>query len=139
MSHPLYKRGDVWIANLGENEGSEQREKRPVLIIQNNTGNHHSPTVIVAAITDARKKNLPTHVHVSADLTGLLKDSTVLLEQVRTIDKSKLGNKVYSLPPRIMYEVDIRLKVSLGLPLEDFEEKLIYPERGDSHAHGNNN
>ena len=114
------RRGDVWLADLGNNEGSEQRGIRPVLIIQNNVGNHFSPTVIVAAITDFGKRYMPTHVVLQSGARGLHKDSQVLLEQIRTIDKQKLIKKIYKLPAVMMLDVDYKIKISLGLvPVEE--------------------
>ncbi|NHN33515.1 type II toxin-antitoxin system PemK/MazF family toxin [Paenibacillus agricola] len=108
------QRGDVWVADLGTPNGSEQRGTRPVLIIQNDVGNQHSPTVIVAALTDSGKRYMPTHVPVSAR-DGLKKDSVVLLEQVRTIDKSLLRDWVCELSEDEMVKVNYAIRVSIGL------------------------
>lgn len=108
----VVKRGDIFIADLGENEGCEQRGRRPVLIIQNDVGNHYSPTVIVASITDANKRYMPTHVLIDSPMR---KKSVVLLEQIRTIDKCKLMNKAGTISETTMKKVDDKLKVSLGL------------------------
>lgn len=108
------KRGDIWLADLGQNEGCEQRGVRPVLIIQNNVGNLHSPTTIVASMTDAKKRYMPTHVTVEAS-GHLFKRSVVLLEQIRTIDKKKLIRKITELPDKTMEEVDARISISLNL------------------------
>lgn len=119
----MIKRGDIWIAHLGDGVGSEQLGARPVLVIQNDIGNEHSPTVIVAVITDKGKRYMPTHVHVKAS-EGLNKDSKVLLEQIRTIDKRRLGNKVTTLSDARMLEVNERLKLSIGLiPIERGDNK----------------
>ena len=92
------KRGDIYYADLSPVVGSEQGGIRPVLIVQNDVGNRYSPTVIAAAITSQREKaNLPTHIKVNADSCGLAKDSIVLLEQVRTIDKQRLMERMGSL------------------------------------------
>lgn len=97
-------------------EGSEQCGTRPVLILQNDVGNEHSPTVIVAAFTDASKRLLPTHVKVRASQAyGLDKDSIVMLEQIRTIDKCKLRRKVGKLSEPTMHRVELALLVSLAL------------------------
>ena len=110
------KRGDVFFADLSPVRGSEQGGQRPVLIVQNDIGNKYSPTVIVAAITaKIAKAKLPTHVEVEASTVGLIKDSVVLLEQVRTIDKTRLIQKLGHLDSEIMIRVDQALIVSLGL------------------------
>ena len=110
------KRGFVFYADLSPVVGSEQGGVRPVLVIQNNVGNKYSPTVIVAAITShIEKAKLPTHVEISADEYGLEKDSVVLLEQVRTIDKQRLQQKITDLDEKAMVKVDEALKISLGL------------------------
>ncbi len=111
------KRGEIYYADLSPVVGSEQGGIRPVLIIQNNVGNRYSPTVIAAAITSQRDKaNLPTHISVDADGSGLQKDSIVLLEQVRTLDKRRLKEKMGSLDNACMGQVDKALSVSFGLP-----------------------
>ncbi|MDK2865981.1 MAG: mRNA interferase MazF [Clostridiales bacterium] len=113
------KRGDVFFADLSPVRGSEQGGQRPVLIIQNDVGNRYSPTVIVAAITaKIAKAKLPTHVEVEATTVGLLKDSVVLMEQVRTIDKTRLIQKLGHLDADVMKRVDKALIVSLGLSEE---------------------
>lgn len=115
------KRGDIYIAQLGEAQGCEQRGRRPVLIVQNNIGNKYSPVVIVAAITGQRKAKLPTHVELF-DEKGVENHSIVLLEQLRTIDKRRLIKKVGYLRGSTMKKIDARLQYSLGLaktyPLE---------------------
>ena len=114
------KRGDVFFADLSPVRGSEQGGQRPVLIIQNDIGNKYSPTVIIAAITaKIAKAKLPTHVEVEASQVGLLKDSVVLLEQVRTIDKTRLIQKLGHLEDGVMVAVDKALVISLGLYEED--------------------
>ena len=106
----IIKRGDIFYADLRPVIGSEQGGVRPVLIIQNDTGNKHSPTVICAAITSKMNKaKLPTHVEIDADKYGIIKDSVILLEQVRTIDKSRLKEKVCHLDQDI-HETGIRNK-----------------------------
>ena len=110
------KRGEIYYADLSPVIGSEQGGIRPVLIVQNDVGNRYSPTVIAAAITSQRDKtNLPTHIRVDADNCGLAKDSIVLLEQVRTIDKRRLKEKMGSLDIGSMDMVDRALSVSFGL------------------------
>jgi mRNA interferase MazF len=112
----IVKRGDIYYANLSPVVGSEQGGHRPVLVIQNDVGNKYSPTVIVAAITSQiAKAKLPTHVEINAKQYNLEKDSVVLLEQMRTIDKRRLMEKVTHLSEDIMSEVDEAIKVSLGL------------------------
>lgn len=110
------KRGDIYYADLSPVIGSEQGGVRPVLIVQNDVGNRYSPTVIAAAITSQKDKtNLPTHIKVNADGCGLAKDSIVLLEQVRTIDKQRLMERMGSLDVGSMDRVDKALSVSFGL------------------------
>lgn len=112
----IIKRGDIFYADLRPVVGSEQGGIRPVLIIQNDTGNKHSPTVICAAITSRMNKaKLPTHVELDASRYQLVKDSVVLLEQVRTIDKKRLKEKVCHLDLEILKKVDKALSVSLEL------------------------
>jgi len=109
-------RGDVYFADLSPVVGSEQGGFRPVLIVQNDIGNKYSPTVIVSAITSQiAKARLPTHVELPAALSGLDKDSVVLLEQVRTIDKRRLKRRITKLDDEIMSKVDEALAISLGL------------------------
>ena len=110
------KRGEIYYADLSPVIGSEQGGIRPVLIVQNDVGNRYSPTVIAAAITSQRDKtNLPTHIKVQADNCGLAKDSIVLLEQVRTIDKRRLKERMGALDIGSMDMVDRALSVSFGL------------------------
>ena len=112
----IVHRGDIYYADLSPVVGSEQGGIRPVLIVQNDVGNRFSPTVIAAAITSQRTKaSLPTHILVNAQTTGLSKDSIVLLEQVRTIDKHRLKERMGSLDNHSMNEVDKALSVSFGL------------------------
>ncbi|HOB09072.1 MAG: type II toxin-antitoxin system PemK/MazF family toxin [Limnochordia bacterium] len=115
MQEPI-RRGDIFYANLNPVIGSEQGGVRPVLIIQNNIGNKYSPTTIIAAITSKIKKaKLPTHVELSAAEFNLEKDSVILLEQLRTIDKRRLKEKIAHLDDEIMSEIDRALMISLGL------------------------
>lgn len=110
------KRGYIFFADLSPVVGSEQGGMRPVLVIQNDIGNRYSPTVIVAAITSQiDKARLPTHVEISAAEYNLERDSVVLLEQIRTIDKQRLQKKVTELDDRIMSKVNEALRISLGL------------------------
>lgn len=112
----IIKRGDIFYADLRPVIGSEQGGVRPVLIIQNDTGNKHSPTVICAAITSKMNKaKLPTHVEITADAYGIMKDSVILLEQVRTIDKSRLKEKVCHLDRDVLRRIDRALLISLAL------------------------
>jgi len=112
----IVKRGDIFYADLSPVIGSEQGGIRPVLIVQNDVGNKFSPTVIAAAITSQRfKTSLPTHIQVNADGCGLAKDSIVLLEQVRTIDKRRLKEKMGNLNENEMNRIDKALSVSLGI------------------------
>ena len=113
----LVRRGEIWWADLGTPRGSEQGGKRPALIIQNDTGNTSSTTTIIAAITSKAKASYPFHVEVSAQESGLPQDSTILLEQIFTISKSRLirRNSVLSLAK--MRDVDRALQFSLSLPI----------------------
>jgi len=110
------KRGDIYYADLSPVVGSEQGGMRPVLIIQNDTGNRHSPTVIAAAITSQiNKARLPTHIELAAKSYGLTKDSVILLEQVRTIDKRRLKERMGKIDGDLMNRVDNAIAVSFGL------------------------
>ncbi len=114
------KRGDIFYADLSPVVGSEQGGVRPVLIVQNDVGNRYSPTVIAAAITSQREKaKLPTHIEVPGTLCGLSKNSVVLLEQIRTIDKKRLKEKMGKLDDGAMNMVDHALSVSFGLSQSD--------------------
>jgi mRNA interferase MazF len=114
----IVKRGDIYYADLSPVVGSEQGGVRPVLIVQNNVGNKFSPTVIAAAITSQiNKAKMPTHIEIDADDYGLSKDSVILLEQVRTIDKQRLKEKMGSLDITAMHRVDKALSVSFGLDI----------------------
>ena len=113
------KRGDIFYADLSPVVGSEQGGIRPVLIVQNDIGNRFSPTVIAAAITSQHSKaNLPTHIQLNADTSGLARDSVVLLEQIRTIDKKRLKEKMGCLDYTSMDLVDQALSISFGLATE---------------------
>lgn len=110
------KRGEIYYADLSPVVGSEQGGIRPVLIVQNDVGNRHSPTVIAAAITSQHDKSkLPTHIEVQASKCGLSKDSIVLLEQIRTIDKKRLKDKMGELDLSSMNRVNTALSISFGL------------------------
>lgn len=112
----MVKRGDVYYADLSPVIGSEQGGVRPVLVIQNDIGNKYSPTVIIAAITSQiNKAKLPTHVEITGQQYGLPKDSVILLEQIRTIDKKRLREKVGRFDEEMMKYVDDALIVSIGL------------------------
>ena len=116
----VIKRGDIFYADLRPVVGSEQGGVRPVLIIQNDTGNKHSPTVICAAITSKMNKaKLPTHVEIDSMRRNIVKDSVILLEQLRTIDKKRLKDKVCHLDKDIINQVNHALLVSL-----EMQEKL---------------
>ena len=113
---PAVKRGDIYYADLSPVVGSEQGGMRPVLIIQNDVGNKYSPTVIAAAITSRMgKTRLPTHIDVYADRAGLAKDSVILLEQIRTLDKRRLKEKMGHLDESMMADVNRAIAVSVGL------------------------
>lgn len=112
----LIRRGDIYYADLSPVVGSEQGGIRPVLIVQNDVGNRYSPTVIAAAITSrGTKAKLPTHIKLYASGSGLSKDSVVLLEQIRTLDKRRLKEKMGTLSPYDMDKVDEALSISFGL------------------------
>ena len=112
----IVKRGDIFYADLSPVVGSEQGGMRPVLIVQNDTGNKHSPTVIAAAITSQTgKARLPTHIELNAQSVGLSRDRVLLLEQVRTIDKSRLRERMGKLDDTTMTKVDNAIAVSFGL------------------------
>ena len=111
------KRGDIFYADLSPVVGSEQGGTRPVLIVQNDTGNRHSPTVIAAAITSQTgKARLPTHINIAGGSVGLSRDSVILLEQIRTIDKRRLREHMGRLSQEQMQKVDNAIAVSFGLP-----------------------
>ena len=115
MPNPV-KRGDIYYADLSPVVGSEQGGMRPVLIVQNDTGNRHSPTVIAAAITSQTgKARLPTHIELSARNYGLSRDSVILLEQIRTLDKSRLCERMGQLDGPTMDRVSSAIAVSFGL------------------------
>lgn len=112
----IVKRGDIFYADLSPVVGSEQGGVRPVLVVQNNIGNKYSPTIIISAITSQiNKAKLPTHVEITAPEYGLPKDSVVLLEQIRTIDKKRLRERIGRFNDEMMEIVDKCLKISLGL------------------------
>ncbi len=115
MTNPV-RRGDIYYADLSPVVGSEQGGLRPVLIVQNDTGNRHSPTVIAAAITSqVGKARLPTHIEIHAPDSGLSRDSVILLEQIRTLDKSRLRERMGKLDGVTMNRVDDAIAVSFGL------------------------
>lgn len=112
----MIARGDLYSACLDPVVGSEQGGVRPVLVIQNDVGNRYSPTVIVLAVTgQLNKTHLPTHVSVPAGENGLMKDSVVLAEQIRTLDKRRLRDKIGTVSPEVMSRVTQALRVSLGV------------------------
>ena len=112
----IVKRGDIFYADLSPVVGSEQGGTRPVLIVQNDTGNRHSPTVIAAAITSqTNKAKLPTHIELSGRAAGLTKDSVVLLEQIRTLDKRRLRERMGRVDGELMERIDAAIAVSFGL------------------------
>ena len=120
------RRGDIYYADLSPVVGSEQGGLRPVLIIQNDIGNKYSPTVIAAAITSRMSKaRLPTHIDIYADRVGLSKDSVILLEQIRTLDKRRLKEKMGHLDDTIMDHVNTAIAISFGLgsPEQDAEAR----------------
>ena len=125
---PTIKRGDIFYADLSPVVGSEQGGLRPVLIIQNDVGNKYSPTVIAAALTSRMgKARLPTHIDIHADRVGLSKDSVVLLEQIRTLDKRRLKEKMGHLDSAVMTRVNNAIAVSFGLGInpDDYESAVV--------------
>lgn len=126
------KRGDIFYADLSPVVGSEQGGMRPVLVIQNDVGNKYSPTVIAAAITSRMgKTKLPTHIDIYAERVGLARDSVVLLEQVRTLDKRRLKEKMGHLDDEMMQQIDTAIAVSLGL----LPHGARLPAREDTRRH----
>jgi len=110
------KRGDIYYADLSTVVGSEQGGVRPVLIVQNDVGNRYSPTVIAAAITSQKEKSkLPTHIEINSQVCGLSRDSVVLLEQIRTLDKKRLKEKMGRLDDGSMGQINQALSISFGL------------------------
>lgn len=113
---PFVKRGEIYYADLGETIGAEQSGLRPVIIVQNDKGNKHSPTVIVLAITSqSNKTSIPPHLKIPKEITELTKDSIILGEQIRTIDKQRLKQRIAKLPEEYMKQVDEKIKISLNL------------------------
>ena len=130
----VVRRGDIYYADLSPVIGSEQGGLRPVLIIQNDIGNRYSPTVIAAAITSKMSKtHLPTHIDVYAEKVGLAKDSVILLEQIRTLDKRRLKEKMGHLDPLMMDRVNTAIAISFGLgtPQQDAAARA---EMHETHA-----
>ena len=112
----LVKRGDLFYADLSPVVGSEQGGIRPVLVVQNDVGNKYSPTVIAAAVTSQiNKAKMPTHIEISAETYGLVKDSVILMEQIRTIDKKRLKEKIGHADEELMQRVNKALSVSFAL------------------------
>ena len=119
MENSIVRRGEIYYADLSPVVGSEQGGMRPVLIVQNDVGNRYSPTVIAAAITSQQNKaRLPTHIEIEARTYGLSKNSVVLLEQMRTLDKRRLRERMGCLDEKAMQRVDGAIAVSLGLRAE---------------------
>ena len=126
------KRGDIYYADLSPVVGSEQGGIRPVLIVQNDVGNRYSPTVIAAAITSRMgKTKLPTHIDIYADEVGLAKDSVVLLEQIRTLDKRRLREKMGHLDSAAMERVNGAISVSFGLVSDEERNARVYTGHGN--------
>ena len=116
----MIKRGELYYADLSPVVGSEQGGVRPILIVQNDTGNKFSPTVIAAAVTSKiGKAKLPTHIELERDQFGLTKDSVILLEQIRTLDKRRLKERIGELSPITMKKVNVALLISLGFNIEN--------------------
>ena len=116
----MIKRGELYYADLSPVVGSEQGGVRPILIVQNNTGNKYSPTIIAAAVTSKiNKAKLPTHIELNANEFGLIKDSVILLEQIRTLDKKRLKERIGELSNNTMKKVNAALLISLGFTGEN--------------------
>ena len=114
----IVKRGDIFYADLSPVVGSEQGGVRPVLVIQNDIGNKYSPTIIVAAITSQiNKAKLPTHIELTANEYGLSKDSVVLMEQIRTIDKKRLKEKIGHINDELTFKTNQAIKISFGVDM----------------------
>ena len=110
------KRGDIFYADLNPTKGSEQAGRRPVIVIQNNTGNEMAPTVIIAPLTTKKfLKEYPTNVHVKKGVADLKEDSVILLSQIRTIDKNRLGRRIRAVSGEFLKIIDEAIKISLGL------------------------
>jgi mRNA interferase MazF len=119
LDNSIVRRGEIYYADLSPVVGSEQGGMRPVLIVQNDVGNRYSPTVIAAAITSQQNKaRLPTHIEIEARTYGLSKNSVVLLEQMRTLDKRRLRERMGCLDEKVMQRVDGAIAISLGLQAE---------------------
>ena len=130
------KRGDIYYADLSPVVGSEQGGVRPVLIVQNDVGNRYSPTVIAAAITSQREKTrLPTHIELHSEDCGLSRDSVVLLEQIRTIDKRRLKERMGRLDNGSMNQIDRALSISFGLDPEREEQSQDHSLTSVSYTH----
>ncbi len=115
----MVKRGELYYADLSPVVGSEQGGVRPILIVQNDTGNRYSPTIIAAAVTSKLDKaRLPTHIELSAKEFGLSKDSVILLEQIRTLDKRRLKERIGELSDSKMQKVNVALMISLGFEIK---------------------
>ncbi len=111
----MIKRGELYYADLSPVVGSEQGGIRPILVVQNDTGNKYSPTIIAAAVTSQlNKAKLPTHIELNANEFGLIKNSVILLEQIRTLDKRRLKERIGELSPATMKKVNVALLISLG-------------------------
>ncbi|MDD6996166.1 MAG: type II toxin-antitoxin system PemK/MazF family toxin [Candidatus Borkfalkiaceae bacterium] len=118
------KRGELYYADLSPVVGSEQGGIRPVLVVQNDVGNKYSPTVIAAAVTSRiNKAKLPTHIELPSAY-GLAKDSVILLEQIRTLDKRRLKERIGELPPEAMTRVNRAILISLGFPVDDYTSQI---------------
>ncbi len=118
----MIKRGELYYADLSPVVGSEQGGVRPILIVQNDTGNKYSPTIIAAAVTSRlTKAKLPTHIELDANEYGLCKDSVILLEQIRTLDKKRLKERIGELTPVKMQKVNTALLISLGFDQNNYK------------------
>ena len=134
------RRGDIYYADLDHaTVGSEQGGTRPVLIIQNDKGNLHSPTVIAAAITSQNKRGLPTHIELTDECYGLSKNSTIMLEQVRTIDKARLRDKLGHLDKEIMEKVDKAIFISFGIGHVNHTDHSVLDDCDSNVVKANNN
>ena len=140
MLEKFVKRGDIYYADLGQMQGSEQGGIRPVLVIQNDTGNKYSPTVICASITSQiSKTKLPTHVFLESGRGGLMKDSVVMMEQIRTIDKIRLGEKIGQLSYTDMLKINMSIIISFGLSVFTGIFNFDNNSTGDKYESNHNN
>ena len=120
MENTIYKRGDLVYVNLSPVVGSEQDGIRPAVIIQNDKGNKYSPTIIILPITSKNKNFLPTHIKINGNIYGLPKDSVILAEQIRTVDKRRIVKKIGKLDEKMLEKINQGLKINFGIRVNIF-------------------